>query len=295
MPKDPARAGQLTGFVLLLVTSVGWGMNWPAMKFLLTELPPLSARGFSGTLAALVMASIALVRRERLAVPRPLVPGLLLRGLLNVFAWMGFATLALQWLHAGQAAVLVYTMPVWALLLAWPLLGRRPHVSGVAGAVVCAAGIALLFGPQSAELQAGQWPGIVFALLAAILFAFGTVRLAPLALPPFTQLAWQLAIGCVPMALYGVLFEHPRFDRLSAIGITAFAYMTVFAMGICYLAWFAAVRRLSPPTASMGTLMTPVVGVVSGSLLLGEPLGVLQWGALALVLCGIALALRDRM
>ena len=295
MMKEADRATQLTGFLCLLVTSVGWGMNWPAMKFLLSELPPLSARGSSGVLAALAMATIAVTRGERLRVPAALVPGLILRGLLNVFAWMGFATLALQWLHAGQAAVLVYTMPVWAMLLAWPLLGRRPRAPGVAGALVCAAGIGLLFGPLSAALRTEQWPGIVFALLAALLFAFGTVRLAPLVLPPFTQLAWQLAIGCAPMALYGLLFEHPRFDRLSMVGVAAFAYMTVFAMGICYLAWFAAVRRLAPATASMGTLMTPVVGVVSGSLLLGEPLGATQWVALVLVLCGITLALRDRI
>lgn len=288
-------SSRLSGFLCLLITSVGWGMNWPAMKFLLSELPPLSARGCSGVLAAIVMAAIAVARREPLRVAAPLVPGLVVRALLNVFAWMGFATLALQWLRAGQAAVLVYTMPVWAMLLAWPILGRRPRAPGVAGALVCAAGIALLFGPQSAELRAEQWPGVVFALLSATLFAFGTVRFAPLPLPPFTQLAWQLAAGCAPMAVYGLLFEHPRWAALTPVGIAAFVYMTVFAMGVCYLAWFAAVRRLSPADASMGTLMTPVVGVVSGSLLLGEPLGAMQWFALLLVLCGIALALRDRI
>ena len=207
---------------------------------------------------------------------------------------MGFATLALQWLRVGQAAVLVYTMPVWAMLLAWPLLGRRPRAPGVAGAIVCAVGIGVLFGPQSAALDATQWPGVVFAFLAAVLFAFGTVRLRPLSLPPFTQLAWQLAIGCLPMAAFGLLYEHPRLETLSAAALAAFAYMTVFAMGVCYLTWFAAVRRLSPAVASMGTFVTPVVGVVSGALLLGEPLGATQWIALLLVLCGIALALRDR-
>ena len=72
------------------------------------------------------------------------------------------------------------------------------------------------------------------------------------------------------------------------------AYMTVFAMGICYLAWFAALRRLSPAAAATGTLVTPVVGVVSGALALGEPLGLTQWIAMALVLSGVALALRER-
>ena len=294
MTASGAGAARLTGVACLLVTSIGWGINWSAMKFLLTQWPPLFARGSAGLIAACLVAVIAASRGESLVVARHLVPGLVLRALLNVFAWMGFSTIALRWLSAGQGAMLVYTMPVWSMLLAWPLLGKRPHAGGVAGVALCAAGIGVLFGPQSASLGAAQWPGVVFALLAATLFAFGTVRLRPLPLPPFTQLAWQLFIGCTPMVVYGVLFEHPRLAALSAAGAGAFIYMTVFAMGVCYLTWFAAVRRLSPATASMGTLLTPVVGVVMGSWTLGEPLGALQWLALVLVLCGVALAVRER-
>jgi drug/metabolite transporter (DMT)-like permease len=289
-----AGTARLVGIACLLVTTIGWGINWSAMKFLLTQWPPLFARGASGLIAACLVAAVAAARGESLVVARGLVPGLALRALLNVFAWMGFSTIALRWLTAGQGAMLVYTMPVWAMLLAWPLLGRRPHAGGVAGVVLCAAGIGVLFGPQSASLGAAQWPGVVFALLAATSFAFGTVRLRPLALPPFTQLAWQLLIGCTPMLAYGLLFEHPRLSALSAGGAGAFVYMTVFAMGVCYLTWFAAVRRLSPATASMGTLLTPVVGVVTGAWTLGEALGASQWLALVLVLCGVALAVRER-
>jgi drug/metabolite transporter (DMT)-like permease len=93
---------------------------------------------------------------------------------------------------------------------------------------------------------------------------------------------------------YRVLFERPALGALSAAGLAAMAYMTVFAMGVCYLAWFAAVRRLSPTLASMGTLVTTVVGVVWGSLLLGEPRGLRQWPALAPVVAGLAFTLRER-
>src|SRR4029450_4801422 len=104
--------------------------------------------------------------------------------------------------------------------------GKRPPAGGVAGLVLCIAGIGVLFGAEGASLGAAQWPGTVFALLSASLFAFGTVVLKPLPLPPFAQLAWQLAIGCAPMLAYGVLFEHPRLGALSAAGAAAMAYMT---------------------------------------------------------------------
>ena len=69
------------------------------------------------------------------------------------------------------------------------------------------------------------------------------------------------------------------------------AYMTVAPMGVCYLSWFAALKRLPPATASVATLLTPLVGVVAAALALGEPLGAREALALALTLGGVALAL----
>jgi drug/metabolite transporter (DMT)-like permease len=63
-------------------------------------------------------------------------------------------------------------------------------------------------------------------------------------------------------------------------------------MGVCYLTWFAALRRLPGETASMVTLLTPVIGVIAAAIALGEPLGVRQIAALALVVGGLAFVLR---
>ena len=50
-------------------------------------------------------------------------------------------------------------------------------------------------------------------------------------------------------------------------------YMASVPMGICYLSWFAALRKLSPSTAALATLLTPLVGVLSAAGAFGEPLG----------------------
>jgi drug/metabolite transporter (DMT)-like permease len=109
------------GLICLFVTSAGWGMSWSAMKYLLAEWPPLFARGIAGLLAALLVMSAAIVLGEPMTVRGPLRGRLVASAFFNVFAWMGFSTLALRRLSAGQGAMLVYTMPVWAVLLACPL------------------------------------------------------------------------------------------------------------------------------------------------------------------------------
>lgn len=293
MTDAPRRRARRIGLLCLLGTSVGWGVNWPAMKVLLEQLPPLFARGSAGLTAALVLALVAALRGESLRVPRPLYGRLLAASLTNVFAWMGFATLSLRWLNAGQAAMLVYTMPVWVTLLAWPLAGQRPTARASVGLLVCMAGLWVLLGARQTPLGTHMLIGVGFALASALLFAIGTVALRPLTeLAPIPNLAWQLGLGCAPMVLIGVLWEHPQLARVDATGWVLLAYMTAVPMGLCYLSWFAALRRLSPTTASMGTLLTPVVGVFAAAAALDEPLGARELTALVLTLGGVALALR---
>ncbi len=284
---------QRIGLMFLVGTSLGWGLNWPAMKVLLEQLPPLFARGSSGMVAGLILTAIAVSRGESMRVPRSLIGRLLALSMTNVFAWMGFSTLSMQWLDAGQAAMLVYTMPIWATLLAWPLSGRRPGRRTAFGLLLSMAGLWTLLGTHQSPLVDGALFGIGFALAAALLFALGTVALQPLAeLAPVPNLAWQLCLGCFPMVLYGVFHEQPQLSAVNGTGWALMAYMTVVPMGLCYLSWFAALRRVPPAIASVVTLLTPVIGVLAAAATLGEPLGLREIGALVLTLSGVALVLR---
>src|SRR3954468_11465163 len=211
MPFATLSRSRRIGLLCLLVTAVGWGLNWPVMKLLLREWPPLAARGTAGIAAALGLAVLAVLRSERLAVPPRAVPPLLLAAALNVTAWMGLATVSLLWLTAGEGALLVYTMPIWATLLAWPILGERPTAGrlgalalGVAGVVVLLAGTAG-HGPGP---EAGRLPGVALALGSAVLFALGTVLLRrPLRPPP---LAPPAPAPRPPAARHDGLAGRPR-------------------------------------------------------------------------------------
>jgi drug/metabolite transporter (DMT)-like permease len=286
---------RLIGFVCVAFTALGWGLNWPATKFLLTECPPLSARGVCGLVAGLVLFGVARFRGESLVVPRHLWGRLVVAALLNVSAWMGLTTVSMLWLPAGQAVTLAYTMPVWAALLAWPILGDRPGSRQIAAIALGICGVVILVGGAGLSLDVARRPGIALALSAAGLFAFGTVlaKLQPIPLPRVTLVAWQVGIGCIPLVLGGLLFEQTHFDALPVIGWIALTYTALVSMGLCYVLWFAAVRRLKLSSAAVGTLLTPVIGVVASSAALGDPLTIRQVVALALVVAGIMFAIKN--
>jgi drug/metabolite transporter (DMT)-like permease len=289
----PAPDRRLAGFALLGITVTGWALNWAFIKVLLRDWPPLWSRGVSGLAAALILAALASARGESLKVPRSAWRGLTLASFTNVFAWMGFGTAAMVDLSVSEGTLLVYSMPIWAMLLAWPMLGTPPRMQQIAALGLGLAGIVVLFAGQRVALGAEKLTGIALALGAAFLFALGSVRASePLPMAPVAQVAWQVGLGCAPMAIYGLLFEHPTLAALSAPAAAVLIYMTLGPMALCYLTWFAALQRLPATTAAMATLVVPIIGVVAAALLLGEPLGLRQVIAAALTLGGVALAIR---
>jgi drug/metabolite transporter (DMT)-like permease len=211
---------------------------------------------------------------------------------------MGLATLALFWLAASEAAIIAYTMPIWASLLAWPVLGERPTWPRVAGLALGLTGVSILMAGQllsapMADLIA-KLPGVACILGTALMFAGGAVfsKRYPTTMPPVPLLAWQLAVGMTPMLLLSLAFEPWTLVRVTTLGWAALAYVAVVAMCVSYLAWFRALKLLPASTAAIGTLLVPIIGVLSSAAVLGEPLGPRQVLALVMTVGGVLLASR---
>jgi len=283
------------GLMFLAVTSVGWGFNWPATKFLLSELPPLSLRGVTGLLGAVLLAALAITRGQSLKVAATIWPRLMVAAFLNVTGWMALMGLALLWLPAGEAALIAYTMPIWASMLAWPVLGERPTLLRTIALVMAFAGLASIMGGNGISASEAKLPGIVMALIGAVGFALGAVlsKRFPIHLPPIVTAAWQIGIGCLPVAIAGLVFETTHLDKVTGLGWSLLLYSTVVQFCIAYVCWFAALVRLPASVAAIGTMAVPVIGVFTSALALHEPLGVGQIAALCFTLAGVGLATRS--
>jgi drug/metabolite transporter (DMT)-like permease len=280
------------GLVFLAITSIGWGFNWPITKYLLSQLPPLTLRGTTGVVGASLLALLAVSRGQNLRVPRELWPRLVLAAFLNVGCWMVLMGFALLWLPASEAALIAYTMPVWASILAWPILGERPNLLRVISLVMAFAGISAILGGNGFAASVSKLPGMILALGGAIGFAVGAVlaKKLPINLPPVPAAAWQIGIGCLPVALAGLLIENASVAGFSDYDWLLLSYSTVVQFCVAYVCWFAALARLPASVAAIGTMAVPVIGVVASALALHEPLGIGQIAALLFTLAGVALA-----
>ncbi len=175
---------------------------------------------------------------------------------------MGFALL---WLPASEAALIAYTMPVWASILAWPILGERPNLLRVISLVMAFAGLSAILGGNGVAASLSKLPGIIMALGGAIGFAVGAVlaKKLPINLPPVSAAAWQIGIGCLPVAIAGLAIEKASVAGFSDLDWILLTYSTVVQFCIAYVCWFAALARLPASVAAIGTMAVPVIGVVA--------------------------------
>jgi drug/metabolite transporter (DMT)-like permease len=284
----------LKGLGYLFATSVLWGINWPIMKFLVSELPPLSARAIAGVVGAALTLCVAATRKEMVIPPTSQWRRLLIAAGFNFTAWMAFTTIALLWLRASETVIIAYTLPIWTAVLARPLLGERFTFRRGLGMLIGLSGVCLLMlTGQQAPLSA-KMPGVALALLGSILFGLGAVltKRAPLLMPPAAAVGWQIGLGTVPL-LACMIVERPKFDSVDTAGWIALIASGVLAMSVGYLTWFAALKRLPASLATTGSLLVPIIGVLASAVALGEPLGLRECGALALTLSGIAIATKQ--
>lgn len=281
---------QIAAIVLL---AVFWSLNWPMMKIGLAVVEPWTFRASLVIVGAVGCLALAAAAGERVRVPRGDLVPLLAVGLFQGVLWNAFSGFGIALIEAGRAAVLAFTMPVWATLLSVLVLGERPTPARLAGLALGMGAMALLLAPAFGALTR-EALGSLLMVGGAVSWAVATiiVKKHAFALSPLSLAGWQFAIGAVPLALAAVLFGAP--STLLSVGWgtgSALAYSALVPMIFCQAVFFTLVRRLPASIASMGTLLVPPLGVLFSALILGEPVGAAEVAALVLVLAAMLLIL----
>ncbi len=269
-----------------------WGMNWPAVRIALAEIPPWTLRTLGLGAGALLLFAIAGARGRPLRVDRSQWLRLLVSSLLAVAGFNLLVTFAQIHGTTSRAAIVTYTMPIWTIVLAWAALGERPTRGRWLALALGVSGLALLAAPLAASGRFSR--GILFALGASVLWAAGTVFLKryPLRGSPLANAAWQLLVGAFVAGLGMSIVEGARLPGPLRPGVAlALGYHIVFAIAIGYLLWFEVVARLPAGVAALGTLMVPAVGVLGAMAILRESPTLADWAGFALITAAATVAL----
>ncbi len=271
----------------LFVLSVTWGYTWVLAKQALAFAPPFAfaAERCVGGALALFLALKWMGRPLTLAAPG----ATLAIGLAQVTGFMLFQNWALVEGGPGKTAVLIFTMPIWTLLLGWPVLGERVRGKQWWAAGSTLLGLLLIIEPWNMHTSLfSKFLGV----MAALCWAIGTVLVKRLRARQSVDLlaltAWQMLIGAVPLVgLAALVPEHATHWSGSYIGILVF--MSIVSTAFCWWLWITLLDRVPAWEASLSVLGTPVVAIVSSRLLLGEDFKSSEMAGIVLIGSGLAL------
>lgn len=289
-PNRPAHSKAAlpsAGFLLLAALTLFWGANWPIMKIALTELPVWWFRGGCLWFGGLGLIAITRLSGLSLAVPDAQRGPLLICALFNVVGWHICSGYGISLMPAGRAAIIAFTMPLWAALLGSVLLREALTGAKLAGLALGMTGLAVLIGPDLIVLETAPL-GALFMLAAAVSWATGTVLVKRFhwSVPTTVLVGWQLIAGALPVTLGAVLLEAPPdLAATSTPALLAVAYNFLIPMLFCQWAFFRTVRLFPAAIAAVGTLAIPVVGVYASAVMLDEAVGWREFVALVLI-CG---------
>lgn len=277
----------LPALLALGALSAIWGYNWVVMKLALADSGPFVFAALRTVLGALALfATLAILRRP--LAPRAL-RGVFVLGLLQTTGFVGLTIWALQAGGAGKTAVLVYTMPFWVLVLAWPLLGERLRGWQWPGVVLAFIGLVLVLAPWT--WRDGGVFSELLALMAGLSWALSAIvakAMRPRDFDLLSLTAWQMLLGGLPLLALAAWVPAPP-THWSPYFIMALIYNAIPGNAIAWLLWLYTLRALPAGLASLGTLVTPVIGVLAAWLQLGERPGYDE--AAGMIMIGAALAL----
>ena len=265
------RSHEVTAKLMLVGVTFAWGLTWPAMRLALSDIPPFSMRTASLAVGAVTLYALARLQGRSLRIKdRRTWVHVGVIAVLNMVIFSICSAFGQLLAPTGRIAMLVYTMPIWASLMARFALGERFTPAGMLALLLCCIGMTVLIYPLAFS---GVPTGPLLALCAAIGWAAGTVYMkwARIAVDPIAIALWQVVIAffilaaCIPVFQDSVhVFDaHP----MALVGVL---FSGMFGSGLAYFLWYNVISVLPAMTASLGVLSAPIIGVISSVILLGE-------------------------
>ena len=279
-------------WILLVLLTLFWGVNWPIMKIGVREFPPMTFRTLCMLLGLPAIWIAARMQNASLRIPSGQIKTLIRLTIPNMLLWHVLVILGVKMLSSGRAAILGYTMPVWAVLCGLLFFGERVTRIAWLGVGCALAGALLLLSSEFSALS-GQPLGSMLVLAAAAGWGYGTVimKRTQIDMPTISLTFWMLALTTLTMALASSVFESADWRMPDATEWNAILYNAIIVFGFAHVVWFQLARTLPPIASSLSVMMIPVVGVFSGAWMLNETPHWQDYGAMLLILAAMSTVL----
>ncbi|RJR42935.1 MAG: DMT family transporter [Desulfobacteraceae bacterium] len=279
------------GGLLLLLVCFLWGANVVSIRISNQGIPPIFSAALRSAVASVLIYLYAARKGEAVLFPRGQRRHAAVIGFLFAMDFL-FLYWGIAFTTASRSIIFLYTHPFFVAVGAHLFLeGDRLTFSKSAGLVLAFFGLVSVFAARSDELPSGYWIGDLMEVAAAVFWAATTLYIKKMvqsrSVTHYQTLYAQLFYSIPVLALGALLFERSSSPSLTTPVLLAFSYQCFAVAFFSYILWFWMIGRYSVSRLTAFTFLSPLFGVLLGSLVLSEPVGYLVFIGLAFVGAGI--------
>lgn len=281
----------LKGFSIILLLTLLWGFNYPAIKVSNIGFSPI----FNSLLRSIVASFLGII--YCISIKQPLfhrdirffhgfVVGMLF-GLEFVCIYLG-----LLYTNASRAAILVNFAPFVVAIGAFLFLKEKLGITKITGLTLAFFGAYLVFKGKPSTWNISMLKGDILEIAAAFLWGATTIYIKKYLagnVHPINTFLYQLVFSIPIMFICAVFVEPKWILNVNSSAIAAFAYSSIIVAFASYLAWFKLIHTYPVSQLAVFTFLTPVFGVAFGAIFLGEQLTIGLIFGLVFVSTGIYL------
>ena len=275
--------------ILLILLVLVWSSVWSLFRVAMEVIPPLSFRVIIGLPACVLLLFIGFKKVKTFKIPINDLKPLLLISLFNVTLWQVLMLYGIGMLGGGRAAVLTYTMPVWATIFAALFGYEKINVSVIISLVLGMIGILFL----SIEINIFEnMLGFLITLSAGLSWAIGTmiVKFGGIKSDGLIVAGWQQLIGILPIIPFAFYFDLINLGTIELRHILVILFGIFLSSAYTYWAYFTVLQKFPVTITSVSVMAVPVLAILIDYIIIDIEFSIFDLLALVFIVAGIFVA-----
>ena len=268
-----------------------WGTTWIASKEGVKHMPAMQLVAIRQFLGGLLYVAYFLLQKT----PWPKAKQwktILILSLLNFVLSNGLSTWGVKYISSGLGAILGAIFPIWIVIITF-FRGERLSKLAVTGMLVCFGGVCIIFYDHLKDfLQPNFTFGIILSLIATLTWAFGTLytKKKAASFNPYFSLGLQMLISSLFLfVVIGATGTTIPLSEIPANSWWSIGYLVIIGSVLTFIAFIYALQKLPAEVNSIYAYINPIVAVILGAIIFGEPLTLFIAAGGIIVLFGLYL------
>ena len=276
----------------LLIVYIVWGSTYLGIRVAVQEgsgFPPMimsATRVFAGSLILVALARF--IQKQSLRLTKEEWVVLSVSGLALWWGGNGLVAIAEMTVPSGYAALIIACTPIWVAIIESILDKKRPSVFLVISLLIGVAGIAVLNWPAIIAGNLNDLKGLFLLIIAGLSWGAGSIyqKRKNIHTTPEISSAVQQFTGGIALLITSFIISEPTMNPVPSAW-WAWGYLIIFGSVIAFTSFVKALKLLPPNIVFTYAFVNPVVAVVLGFIILGEPITPWTFAGATLVLVGV--------